>query len=169
MPTTEPERARADSIQTQLRNREAHLASFPPDQQQLVRTLLFEECGSNPPFLGNLDEKRLERFQFAALKLSEAKVDELKGAIALAKADWRALLMVAGFGNVDAHRCGCPSKPGDDCRPNNRAPGTEYHYAHEILIQRLPAGFVIPLKRLKLRNRPPAPIWFTKSSMTDVD
>jgi hypothetical protein len=84
---------------------------FPPDQQQLVRTLLFEECGNNLPFLENLHEKRLERFQFAALKLSEGELDKLDRAIALAKADWRDLLMAAGFGNnVDAHRSWLPEQ-----------------------------------------------------------
>jgi hypothetical protein len=34
---------------------------FPTDQRQLVRTLLFEQCGNNLPFLENHDEKRLER------------------------------------------------------------------------------------------------------------
>jgi hypothetical protein len=38
-----------------------------------------------PAFLEALDAKRLERFQFAALKLSEGKLDPLDCAIALAK------------------------------------------------------------------------------------
>ena len=83
---------------------------FPPGQQQLVRTLLFEQCGNNLPFLENLDEKKLERFQFAALKLSEGRLDELDRAIALAKADWRDLLMAAGFSEVDAHRAWLPEQ-----------------------------------------------------------
>ena len=83
---------------------------FPPGQQQLVRTLLFEQCGNNLPFLENLDERRLERFQFAALKLSEGRLDELDRAIALAKADWRDLLMAADFGEVDAHRAWLPEQ-----------------------------------------------------------
>jgi len=56
---------------------------FPPNARQLVRTVLFEECGNNLPLLEDLDEKKLERFQFAALKLSEGKLDKLNDAIAL--------------------------------------------------------------------------------------
>ena len=84
---------------------------FPPNERQLVRTVLFEECGNNLPLLENLDERKLERFQFAALKLSEGKLDKLNDAIALAKADWRDLLMAAGFGeDVDAHKSWLPAQ-----------------------------------------------------------
>jgi hypothetical protein len=88
----------------------------PPDQQQLVRNLLFEQCRNNLPFLENVDE-RIECFQFAALKLSEGKLSELDRAIALAKADWRDLLMAAGFGEVDIVRCA-----GNDGLPMFRPP-----------------------------------------------
>lgn len=82
---------------------------FPPNEQQLVRTILCEECGNNLPLLENLDERKLERFQFAALKLSEGKLEKLGHAIALAKADWRDLLMAAGFGeDVDAYKSWLP-------------------------------------------------------------
>jgi len=83
---------------------------FPPNERQLVRTVLFEECGNNLPFLENLDQRQLERFQFAALKLSEGKLDKLNDAIVLAKADWRDLLMAAGFGDVDAHKSWLPAQ-----------------------------------------------------------
>jgi hypothetical protein len=98
----------ASKLSAETENRISLL--FPPDQHQLVRTLLFEECGNNLPFLENLDEKRLERFQFAALKLSEGKLDKLDRAIALAKADWRDLLMTAGFEDGDAHRSWLPEQ-----------------------------------------------------------
>ena len=91
------------SLTTQCRNREANLASFSRDQQQLVRTRLFQECGNNLPFLENLDEVQLQRFQFAVLKLSEGKMDKLDEAIELAKVDWRDLLAAAGFEEPDAH------------------------------------------------------------------
>ena len=77
---------------------------FPPDQRELVRVILSEECGNNLPFLNDLDEVKLERFQFAALKLSAGDLDKFDQAIALAKRDWRDLLMAAGFGeDVNAH------------------------------------------------------------------
>jgi hypothetical protein len=84
---------------------------FPPDERQLVRIVLFEECGNNLPFLEDLEERKLERFQFAALKLSEGKLDKLDHAIALAKTDWRDLLMASGFGeDVNAHKSWLPEQ-----------------------------------------------------------
>jgi hypothetical protein len=71
---------------------------FPPSQQQFVRTILFEECGNS------------ERLHFAALKLSEGRLDRLEHAIALAKVDWRDLLMAAGFEEVDAHTSWLPEQ-----------------------------------------------------------
>jgi hypothetical protein len=84
---------------------------FPPDQRELVRAILSEECGNNLPFLNDLDEVKLERFQFAALKLSAGHLDKFDHAIALAKRDWRDLLMAAGFGeDVNAHASWLPKQ-----------------------------------------------------------
>ena len=66
--------------------------------------MLVEECADNLPFLEDADQIDLERFRFAALKLSEGRLDKLRSAVHLAKVDWRDLLMAAGFGeDVDAH------------------------------------------------------------------
>lgn len=79
-------------------------AIFPPEQQADVARLLVEECSDNLPFLREMDEKRLERFHFAALKLSQGQVNKLLEAIVLAQVDWRDLLVAAGFAqSVDAH------------------------------------------------------------------
>jgi hypothetical protein len=84
---------------------------FPPDQRELVRAILSEECGNNLPFLNDLDEVKLERFQFAALKLNAGDLDKFDQAIALAKRDWRDLLMAAGFGeDVNAHASWLPKQ-----------------------------------------------------------
>ena len=89
------------SPETELRVK----ALFPPETWSEVTDLLARECGNNLPFLHDLDEYKLERFRFAALKLSGGQIDKLKEAIALAKADWRDLLVAAGFASsVDAHR-----------------------------------------------------------------
>jgi len=77
---------------------------FSPDEHELVRVILLEECGNNLPFLRDFNELELERFRFAVLKLSEGKLDKFDRAIALAKSDWRDLLMAAGFAeDVNAH------------------------------------------------------------------
>ena len=86
---------------------------FPPDERALVRAILSEECGNNLPFLEHVDEVKLERFQFAALKLSEGKLDKLDRAVALAKRDWRDLLVAAGFAeDVNAHMSWLPDQHG---------------------------------------------------------
>jgi len=47
----------------------------------------------------------LERFRFAALKLSRGRMDKLADAVRLANKDWRDLLVAAGFADsVDAHK-----------------------------------------------------------------
>jgi hypothetical protein len=47
----------------------------------------------------------LERVRFAALKLSEGNMEKLHRAVKLAKADWRDLLVAAGFADsVHAHK-----------------------------------------------------------------
>jgi hypothetical protein len=64
--------------------------------------LLLEECGNNLPFLEDATPESLERFRFAALKVSRGDLTELRKAVELAKLDWRDLLMSANFGR-DGH------------------------------------------------------------------
>jgi hypothetical protein len=65
---------------------------------------LEEECGNNLPSCRDLDEYRLERIRFAAIKLSQGNLHKLLHAIDEARMDWRDLLMAAGFGErVDTH------------------------------------------------------------------
>lgn len=83
---------------------------FPPDQQETVCAILASECGNNLPFLETLDPIALERFHFAALKLSEGDVERLRTAVNLAKQDWRDLLVAADFANdIEAHKSWFPS------------------------------------------------------------
>jgi len=62
---------------------------FSPADQDEVVTLLENDCGNNLPFLEKLDQYALERFRFAALKLSLGNLDKHRAAIELAKKDWR--------------------------------------------------------------------------------
>jgi hypothetical protein len=56
------------------------------------------------PFLEKLDKYRLERFRFAALKMSRGSMDELRAAAELGEKDWRDLLVAPGFADsLDAH------------------------------------------------------------------
>lgn len=77
---------------------------FAPDDRPAAEELLVNECGNNLPFCDNSDMFGLERIRFAALKLSDGDLDELRRAIQVAKQDWRDVLMAAGFGHqVRAH------------------------------------------------------------------
>ncbi len=77
---------------------------FPQSDRQRVANLLKNECGNNLPLLETYNLVQLERFQFAALKLSAGNLGKLEQQIRIAKSDWRDLLVSAGFGNdVEAH------------------------------------------------------------------
>jgi hypothetical protein len=82
---------------------------FLPESRAEASRLLITECGSNLPFFEKFDQFEMERARFSALKLSRGNIEALKDAIELAKADWRDLLVAAGFGDdVDAHRSWLP-------------------------------------------------------------
>jgi hypothetical protein len=69
-----------------------------------VVDLLVNQCGSNLPFCESSTPTSLERIRFAVLKLSDGNIAKLQEAVQLAKADWRDLLMAAGFGeDLTAH------------------------------------------------------------------
>ena len=77
---------------------------FAPADWDAAEKMLVDECGNNLPFLEDLDAAGMERFRFAALKVSGGDLATLRQAVDLAKVDWRDLLMWAGFGNdVKAH------------------------------------------------------------------
>lgn len=77
---------------------------FRGDDARVAAEMLERECGNNVPFCEDSDSVQMERIRFAALKVSEGKVEMLRQAVELAKLDWRDLLMWAGFGNdVKAH------------------------------------------------------------------
>ena len=78
---------------------------FAPEQHQAVARLLTKECGDHLPFLAEFDSYQLERFRYAALKLSRGRLSDLQKAVAIANQDWRDLLVAAGFANsLDEHK-----------------------------------------------------------------
>jgi hypothetical protein len=108
---SEPPAPRKESRLSPETERRVNLL-FRPEEQNAAATLLITECGNNLPGLEILDEYQLERFRFAALKLSNGNLDKLRQAIALAKDDWRDLLVAAGFGNdVTEHNRWLPNPP----------------------------------------------------------
>ena len=88
---------------------------FKAEERVEAACLLNEQCGNNLPFLGKLDCHELERYQFAALKISKGDVSNLRKAVNLAQSDWRDLLMAAGFGSdVHAHENWIPLSQNED-------------------------------------------------------
>ena len=78
---------------------------FAPAGREAAARLLVEQCGNNLPFLEREDAVSLERFRFAALRVAAGDLERLAQAIALARTDWRDLLVEAGFADDPrAHR-----------------------------------------------------------------
>lgn len=83
------------SVETERRLR----LVFMSDRQVEVARLLVEQCGNNIPLCDKYDEFQMERIRFAVLKLSEGDMTKLLRALAVAKEDWRDVLVAAGFGH----------------------------------------------------------------------
>jgi hypothetical protein len=95
-------------------------ALFHGKNVETATALLVEHCGNNLPFLEKCSPKQLERYRFAALKLSAGRLDKLREAVRLAKEDWRDLLVAAGFAHdARAHEKWMPHGHGMDffCQP----------------------------------------------------
>ena len=98
------------SIQLSTRTEELVDALFSAEERETARKLLEDHCGTNLPFLSDLDPSQLERYRFAAIKVSQGVLKGLESAIALARTDWRDLLMKADFGHdTQAHERWCAS------------------------------------------------------------
>lgn len=73
--------------------------------------LLARECAENLPLVSNPTPQGLERLRCAAIRLSDGALPRLQDAIALAKTDWRDLLVAAAFADdLHAHRTWKPRR-----------------------------------------------------------
>lgn len=85
-------------------------ALFSVSDRAHAELILVKECGSSLPFCKDSTPEQLERIRFAALKLSNGSIAELKRAVTLAREDWRDLLMAAGLGtDIHAHQHWVPT------------------------------------------------------------
>lgn len=82
--------ALSDAAEQRLR------AQFAPEEQAEARRLLEHECGNNIDDFGPAPADH-DRLRFAAMKASRSRIEGLHWALAMAKADWRDLLVEAGF------------------------------------------------------------------------
>jgi hypothetical protein len=87
---------------------------FRGKAREAAINMLVDECGANLPFCQDTTPHRAERLRYAALKLSEGRLDKLREAVELAKLDWRDLLMAAGFGHVHEHEHWMPERSDED-------------------------------------------------------
>lgn len=88
-------------------------ALFQGNDAKAAAEILVNECGSNLPFCERNGPDDCDRLRFAALKLSDGRLDRLREAVELAKIDWRDLLMGAGFGyHAKAHEKWFPPERG---------------------------------------------------------
>jgi hypothetical protein len=95
---------------TPLSHRTAALvtALFGPEERERAMAVIETQCGAHRLGLPGLGPVPLERYRFAALRASGGRLDGLERAVALAKTDWRDLLMEADFGHdVQAHERWC--------------------------------------------------------------
>lgn len=77
---------------------------FQGDDAVMVCRRLADECGDNLPFCEKATPETSERVRYAVLKISSGNVEKFERALALAKQDWRDVLVAAGFANdVTAH------------------------------------------------------------------
>src|SRR5262249_14951926 len=89
--------AAAHMVQLSNRTRARLLELFQPSDVELADSLLVEECGDNLPLMTGANAEQLERIRFAAIRLSEGRLDDLRKAVTLAQLDWRDLLVAADF------------------------------------------------------------------------
>src|SRR5207253_887916 len=66
-------------------------ALFVGAARQTAADLLITRCGTNLPFCEGFDARGLERIRFAALKLSNGDLGELRRGVELAQIDWRVM------------------------------------------------------------------------------
>jgi hypothetical protein len=79
---------------------------FPLEDRASVERILIEQLN---PALRHIKAGSLDRWHFAALKLSEGTITKLHSAVALGQKDWRDLLVAANFGTADAYRSWQPA------------------------------------------------------------
>jgi hypothetical protein len=89
-----------------------HVAAlFAPAEVAEAEQLLACECAENLPLVADPSPEGLERLRFAAIRLSDGALPRLREAIALAKTDWRDLLVAADFADDgQAHRTRRPRR-----------------------------------------------------------
>ena len=77
---------------------------FPAENIVDVQLLMREECSKLKLGCDDWSDMQFERIWFGVLKMSNGDSIKLLDAVVLAQADWRDLLMAAGFGDdLDSH------------------------------------------------------------------
>lgn len=75
---------------------------FPEDSRAAIAALLLRDCGATLPLAS--DARLIERIRLAVLKLAEGDPAAVPRHLAIARQDWRDVLVAAGFGSdLQAH------------------------------------------------------------------
>jgi hypothetical protein len=88
-----------DSVSEEARARIGLM--FTLEERASAERILIDQLN---PGLRHIKAGNLDRWHFAALKLSEGEIAKLESAAALGRKDWRDLLVAANFGTADAYR-----------------------------------------------------------------
>lgn len=69
--------------------------TFSPQDRDVAKELLINECGRNLPFKAEATPQSLEQIRLAVVKLANGNLDDLRRQVQTAKSDWRDVIMAA--------------------------------------------------------------------------
>jgi hypothetical protein len=92
-------------------------AVFDESLRDSARHLLREQCGMGLPLMHTAIPKDYDRIRLAVIKLSGGTIEGLEQGIRQAHADWRDVLLGAGFGYDEAAHLNWEPKPKNRNEP----------------------------------------------------
>lgn len=143
---------------------------FVPADREAVRTLLYEQCGSDLYYQGGTahEFKETERIRIAALKVSDGRLEVLEHAVTLAQKDFRDLLVWAGFANdVNSHLKWQPKPAGEPSEIDPPAVATAIHETLASILR--PLGFMRKGDEWRHEGEVPQTLSLVTSSPTRVE
>jgi hypothetical protein len=69
--------------------------TFSPQDRDIAKELLINECGRNLPFKAEATPQSLEQIRLAVVKLANGNLDDLRRQVQTAKSDWRDVIVAA--------------------------------------------------------------------------
>jgi hypothetical protein len=69
--------------------------TFSPQDRDIAKELLINECGRNLPFKAEATPQSLEQIRLAVVKLANGNLDDLRRHVQTVKSDWRDVIVAA--------------------------------------------------------------------------